>query len=57
MLISKMSRTFLKQIRVESKTELKKRILQGIEEFNEIPVVFRWKNFDFKLSMSCETEY
>lgn len=51
MLFSKMSRTFLKQIRVESKTELKKRILQGIKEFNEIPVVFRWKNFDFKLSM------
>lgn len=46
-LFGKMARTFLKHIRVESKSELKKRILLGIKEFNEMPVVFKWKNFDF----------
>ena len=46
-----MERTFLKHIRVESKTELKKRILQGIKEFNDMPVVFKWRNFDFNLSV------
>ena len=50
MLFGKMARTFLKQIRVESKSELKRRILKGIKEFNEAPVVFRWKNFDFNMS-------
>lgn len=43
---SKMARTFLRHIRVESKPELKKRIMKGIAEFNEHPVVFRWRNFD-----------
>jgi transposase len=46
-LFGKMARTFLKHIRVESKSELKKRILLGIKEFNDMPVVFKWKNFDF----------
>ena len=50
MLFGKMARTFLKQIRVESKSELKNRILKGIQEFNEMPVVFKWKNFDFNMS-------
>jgi transposase len=45
---SKISRTFLRHIRVESKEELKERILKGIEEINEEPVVHRWKNFDFE---------
>jgi len=44
---SKMARTFLRHIRVCSKEELKERILKGIEEINEIPVVYRWKKFDF----------
>ena len=44
---SKISRTFLKRIRVESKEELKQRILKGIEEINSEPVVHSWKNFDF----------
>jgi len=43
---SKIARTFLKYIRVESKEELKERILKGIEEINAEPVVHRWKNFD-----------
>ena len=43
---SKMARTFLRHIRVDSKEELKKRILLGIKEFNAAPVVYRWKNFD-----------
>ena len=44
-LFSKISRTFLKHIRVESKQELKERILKGIEEINSEPVVHAWKNF------------
>lgn len=47
---SKIARTFLKHIRVESKKELKERILKGIEEINLQPVVHRWKNFDLCLS-------
>ncbi|MHB1606252.1 MAG: IS630-like element ISCARN21 family transposase, partial [Leptospirales bacterium] len=46
---SKMSRTFLRQIRVASKQELKDRILKGIAEWNANPVVFRWSNFDLGL--------
>lgn len=45
-LFGKMARTFLKYIRVESKDELKKRILKGIEEINMAPVIHRWKKFD-----------
>ena len=47
---SKISRTFLKHIRVESKEELKERILKGIEEINAEPVVHRWKKFDLALN-------
>lgn len=43
---SKMARTFLRHIRVQSIDELKERILKGIAEFNASPVVFRWKKFD-----------
>jgi transposase len=46
-LFGKMARTFLKSIRVNSKQELKERILLGIEEINVSPVVHRWKKFDF----------
>jgi hypothetical protein len=45
-LFSKMARSFLKHIRVESKEELKKRILQGVAEINKDPVIHRWTNFD-----------
>lgn len=43
MFFSKVARSFLKQIRVNSKAELMKRIYQGIEEMNNEPVIFRWK--------------
>lgn len=42
----KMARTFLKSIRVQSREELKQRILQGVREMNLAPVIFRWKKFD-----------
>lgn len=45
---SKIARGFLKHIRVESKQELKQRILMGIAEINAEPVVHRWK----KLSLA-----
>lgn len=47
---SKMARTFLRHIRVTSKDELKERILKGINEINEVPVVYRWKKFDLELA-------
>jgi transposase len=40
---SKMARSLLRHIRVQSKEELVERIYRGIEEFNQEPVVFRWK--------------
>lgn len=40
---SKMARTFLRGIRVSSKTELKERIGKYIDEVNEQPVIFRWR--------------
>jgi transposase len=46
----KMARTFLKGIRVQSREELKQRILQGVGEMNLAPVVFRWKKFDLELA-------
>lgn len=45
-LFGKMARTFLKHIRVASKQELKDRILKGVSEINEHPVVHRWTAFD-----------
>ncbi|MGH9621481.1 MAG: IS630 family transposase [Bryobacteraceae bacterium] len=45
-LFGKMARTFLKQIRVQSREELRERILKGIAEINEAPAVHRWKAFD-----------
>jgi hypothetical protein len=44
-----MARTFLRHIRVDSVDELKARILAGIAEFNDAPVVFRWNKFDLGL--------
>jgi transposase len=45
-LFGKMARTFLKHIRVGSLQELKDRILLGVAEINQEPVVYRWKNFE-----------
>jgi hypothetical protein len=42
-----MARTFLKNIRVNSQDELRRRILQGIEEINAAPVIHRLKKFEF----------
>jgi transposase len=39
----KMAKTMLRGIRVESKEELKRRIMLYLSEINESPVVFRWK--------------
>jgi len=47
---SKMARTFLRHIRVNSIEELKTRIMKGVEEMNQQPVVFRWNKFDLGLS-------
>jgi transposase len=43
MFFSKIARSFLRHIRVDSKIELRDRIYQGIEAINKEPVVFRWK--------------
>lgn len=43
MFFSKIARSFLKQIRVESIKELEERIYKGFEEINLEPVIFRWK--------------
>jgi transposase len=43
-LFGKMARTFLRGMRVQSWQELKTRILRGIAEINEAPVVHRWSN-------------
>lgn len=40
---SKMTRSFLRGIRVKSKEELSNRILKYIDEINEMPTVFKWK--------------
>jgi hypothetical protein len=45
-LFGKMAHTFLRQMRVKSRAELKERILRGIAEINAAPVVHRWKKFD-----------
>jgi transposase len=49
-LFGKMAHTFLRQIRVKSKAELKDRILRGIAEINAAPVVHRWKKFELLLA-------
>ena len=40
---SKITRSFLRHIRVSSKKELIDRIYQGINDINEESVVFKWK--------------
>ena len=45
-LFGKMARTFLRHIRVQSRDELRERILKGIDEINQSPVVHRWKAFE-----------
>lgn len=40
---SKLARSILRHIRVDTKQELVNRIYRGIEEFNKEPVIFRWR--------------
>ena len=40
---AKMTKSFLRGIRVSGKAELKRRILKYLAEINESPVLFRWK--------------
>ena len=47
---SKMARTFLRHIRLASLDELKTRILTGIDEMNQLPVVFRWNKSDIGIT-------
>jgi len=47
---SKMTRSFLRHIRVASLDELKQRILKGIDEMNAHPVRFQWKSFEFQMT-------
>jgi transposase len=49
-LFGKMARTFLRHVRVQSWEELRDRILLGIAEINQAPVIHRWKNFDALLA-------
>jgi len=42
-LFSKMARSFLRHIRVQSKEELIERVHRGIEQMNEELVIFRWR--------------
>lgn len=50
-LFSKMARSFLKHIRVDSLEELRKRILLGVAEINSDAVIHRWSNFEFAKNM------
>ena len=40
---SKIARSLLRHIRVQSKEELVERIYRGLEEINQEPVIFRWR--------------
>ena len=40
---SKMTRSFLRHMRAQSKEELIERLYRYIKEINEAPVIFRWK--------------
>lgn len=40
---SKISRSFLRHIRVQSKMELVERIYNGIHDINQEPVIFKWR--------------
>ncbi len=47
---SKMLRTFLRHIRIDSLDDLRRRILQGIDAMNREPVPFRWKHFGERMT-------
>jgi len=49
---SKMARSLLRHIRVDSKQELVERIYRGIEELNKEPVIFSWR---YKMEKQART--
>ena len=62
-LFSKMARTVLREIRVDSKEELQNRILKWVEDVNDEPIVHRWTKFNIRVkeqgecTRSSGTEY
>ena len=48
----RMARTFLRHLRADSLDDLKRCILQGIEEMNAQPVRFKWKSLDLEMTAS-----
>jgi hypothetical protein len=48
-MFSKMARSMLREIRVQSKQELIQRIHLYFQEVNAAPVVFRWKYKKYKM--------
>lgn len=53
-LFGKMAHTFMRHIRVASWSELRSRILKGVEEINAAPVVHRWKKFDMRGNLGTQ---
>jgi transposase len=51
---SKLARSVLRGIRVNSKQELKDRIELALRELNQAPVVFRWKHKLDELSVVAQ---
>jgi hypothetical protein len=47
---SNMARTFLRHSRVTALDERKTRSLTGVDEMNQLPVVFRWNKFDIGIA-------
>ena len=45
-LFEMMARTSLRHIRVQSREELRERVLTGVEAINPAPVVHRWNMFE-----------
>jgi len=48
---SKMACAFLRHIRDDSKEELKEIILVGSNEFNAVPVAYKWEKVDFAIPL------
>jgi hypothetical protein len=53
-LFGKMARTFPRHIRVDSKAELRERVIRGIAEINASPVVHRWKKIEESIATAMQ---
>ncbi len=53
MFFNRITRSFIKHFRVESNEELKEGVCRGIEEINQEPVIFRWKNKMDEIKVIC----